>query len=85
MQPFIMATLLQLNRQPDAWASDDTVNALQLFIDKVVQNEAKYNFSGILSFKNRKEELHEANIQEKLESFFNGQLNYLRQSRRLIG
>lgn len=56
-------------RQPDAWATDDKVKALQLFIDKVVKNEAKYNLSGILSFKNRKE-LHEANIQKKLEAFF---------------
>lgn len=61
-------------RQPDAWTGDDRVRALQLFIDKVVENKAKYNFNGILSFKSRKD-LHEANIQEKLEAFFNGQLN----------
>lgn len=60
-------------RQPDAWASDDRVKALQLFIDKVVENDAKYNFSGIMSFKSRKE-FHEANIQGKLEDFFDEQL-----------
>ncbi|KAB7711020.1 hypothetical protein GBN32_09860 [Plesiomonas shigelloides] len=59
-------------RQPDAWASDDRIISLQMFIDKVVANQAKYNFSGVLSFKNRKE-LHEANIQEKLEKFFASQ------------
>lgn len=61
-------------RQPDAWATHDRVKSLQLFIDNVVQNEVKYNFSGVLSFKNRRQ-FHEANIQKKLESFFNGQLN----------
>jgi hypothetical protein len=61
-------------RQPDAWAREDRVKALQLFIDKVVQNEAKYNFQGIISFKSRKE-LHESNIQEKLEAFFDGQMD----------
>ena len=39
-------------RQPDAWASDNRVNALRLFIDKVVEREVKYNFKGILTFKN---------------------------------
>ncbi|MBL5862160.1 hypothetical protein JBO49_16265 [Serratia fonticola] len=57
-------------RQPDAWVGSDRINALKLFIDKVVENEAKYNFKGVLSFKSRKE-LHEENIHEKLESFFN--------------
>ena len=60
-------------RQPDAWTSENRIRALQLFIDKVVENEAKYNFSGAFSFKSRKE-FHETNIQEKLEGFFNGQL-----------
>lgn len=60
-------------RQPDAWAGDDRTAALKLFIGKVVENQAKYNFSGILKFKSRKE-LHESNIQEKLNSFFNGDL-----------
>ncbi|MBF0276081.1 MAG: hypothetical protein HQK84_12695 [Nitrospinae bacterium] len=60
-------------RQPDAWAGDDRISALKLFIDKVVESEAKYNFNGILKFKNRKE-LHEANVYEKLNSFFNGYL-----------
>jgi hypothetical protein len=59
-------------RQPDAWASEDRTKALQLFINQVVANEAKYNFNGVLSFKNRKE-LHQSNIYEKLESFFAGQ------------
>jgi hypothetical protein len=61
-------------RQPDAWVGDNRVAALKLFIDKVVENQAKYNFKGILKFKNRKE-LHEANIQEKLVSFFEGNLS----------
>jgi hypothetical protein len=61
-------------RQPDAWASSDSVKALQLFIDKVVQSKAKYNFIGFLTFKSRKER-HETNIYEKLEAFFNDQLN----------
>lgn len=63
-------------RQPDAWASDNKIEALKLFIDKVVENQAKYNFGGIFSFKSRKE-LHEANIHEKLKSFFNGELSPL--------
>lgn len=61
-------------RQPDAWASDNRVAALKLFIDKVVENQAKYNFNGIVKFKSRKE-FHEANIQEKLTDFFNGSLS----------
>ncbi|QWF71823.1 hypothetical protein KEF85_04970 [Methylomonas paludis] len=63
-------------RQPDAWASDNRVEALKLFVDKVVENGAKYNFNGIFSFKSRKE-FHEANIQEKLENFFGGKLSPL--------
>lgn len=60
-------------RQPDAWAGDNRVAALKLFIDKVVENQATYNFNGILKFKSRKE-FHEANVQEKLASFFEGNL-----------
>ncbi|MCF7981916.1 MAG: hypothetical protein K9K86_08020 [Pseudomonadales bacterium] len=56
-------------RQPDAWASDNRVNALRLFIDKVVEREVKYNFKGILTFKNRKE-FHETNTYQKLSDFF---------------
>jgi len=52
-------------RQPDAWAGDDRISALKLFIDKVVEKEAKYNFNGILKFKDRKE-LHESNVFDKL-------------------
>ena len=60
-------------RQPDAWAGDDRTAALKLFIDKVVENQAKSNFNGILKFKSRKE-LHGSNIHEKLSSFFEGNL-----------
>ncbi len=60
-------------RQPDAWASENRVKTLQLFVDKAVDNEAKYNFRGIPSFPSRKES-HEINSQEKLEDFFNSQL-----------
>jgi len=60
-------------RQPDAWARDDRVSTLKLFIDKVIENQAKYNFNGILKFKDRKE-LHESNVYEKLAQFFNGGL-----------
>ncbi|VAW59267.1 hypothetical protein MNBD_GAMMA08-478, partial [hydrothermal vent metagenome] len=60
-------------RQPDAWAGVDRISALKLFIDKVVDNKAKYNFNGILKFKDRKE-YHEANIYEKLNAFFTGNL-----------
>jgi len=56
-------------RQPDAWTGNDRISALRLFIDKVVKNQAKYNFDGILKFKDRKE-YHEANIYAKLNDFF---------------
>ncbi|SEN35788.1 hypothetical protein [Nitrosomonas marina] len=60
-------------RQPDAWVSDNRVSALKLFIDKVVENQVKYNFEGILKFKNSKE-LHEFHIYEKLVSYFDDDL-----------
>lgn len=63
-------------RQPDAWAGGDRTSALKLFIDKVVENEAKYNFSGVFTFKNRKE-LHESNVYEKLKIFFKEELAHI--------
>lgn len=61
-------------RQPDAWASDDSVAALKIFSDKVIENEAKYNTKGIISFKSEKA-LHESNVYKKLDDFFSGQQN----------
>lgn len=57
-------------RQPDAWYSSFSISALKLFIETVLQTGAKYNFMGALTLKSRKE-LHEANIHNKLEDFFN--------------
>jgi hypothetical protein len=58
-------------RQPDAWATEDSVAALRLFIDKVIESGSKYNFAGVFDFGHRKE-LHEAEIRDKLEKFFSG-------------
>lgn len=63
-------------RQPDAWKGSGRVKALQLFIDKVVENEAKYNFNGIRAFKEKKRN-HEESLYENLEKFFNGELESL--------
>ena len=63
-------------RQPDAWSSDDRVTALQLFVDQVVDNEAKYNLIGAFRFKNRKE-FHQANMHEKLKDYFDGKVTPL--------
>jgi hypothetical protein len=61
-------------RQPDAWASDDRVRALQQFIDKVIENGARYNLSGVVSYGSRKE-LHQADVHEKLAGFFEGKVS----------
>ncbi len=59
-------------RQPDAWPSD-RIEALDLFINNVVETGAKYNLSGIKNFTNNKEE-HNANVYEKLNDFFNNNI-----------
>ena len=61
-------------RQPDAWATEDRVKALRLFINTVVNTQAKYNFEGVLNFKSRKE-FHESHVFEKLEHFFSNNVH----------
>jgi len=56
-------------RQPDAWCSEQSIAGLKLFIDKTIENGAKYNLGGIFSFTKRKE-LHETNVHQKLVDFF---------------
>jgi hypothetical protein len=58
-----------LLRQPDAWRGDIRVKELQLFIDKVVETESKYNCKGILAFKKRRR-IMKKNLYENLAKFF---------------
>lgn len=63
-------------RQPDAWATEDRVLALQEFIDRVIASGSKYNFSGVFKFKHRRE-FHQSNSLEKLKQYFDGKLTPL--------
>ena len=55
-------------RQPDAW-SQARVTTLNYFIDTIIKSGVKYNLSGVIKFRKRKE-LHDKTIQEQLEAFF---------------
>ena len=56
-------------RQPDAWYSSQSISALKLFVENVLETGAKYNFIGAFSLKNRRE-LHQVNVYKKLENYF---------------
>jgi hypothetical protein len=59
-------------RQPDAWTPERRA-LLNLFIDKVIASDAKYNLSGLHGFQKRKD-VHELTLHDQLESFFKGKL-----------
>jgi len=58
-------------RQPDAWASVDRLQALNLFIDSVIASGAKYNLEGVATFKQRSE-AHQLSLTAQLRVFFQG-------------
>ena len=49
------------------------VLALQLFIGIIINSGAKYNLSGVMKFRSRKD-IHEKTVFEQLELFFDGKL-----------
>jgi len=63
---------LAVFRQPDVW-SEDRIEGLRLFIDRVIASGAKYNFLGIGRFKKRKE-IHDLTLHDQLRAFFDGKL-----------
>ena len=60
-------------RQPHAW-SVDRIKTLRLFVKSFVSKGVKYNFSGVLKFRQQRNE-HEQTLPEQLNAFFEGTLD----------
>lgn len=60
-------------RQPDAWQSAESVQALNTFIDSVIESGAKYNLREVATF-SRRQDVHQLSLTEQLQEFFKGDL-----------
>ena len=59
-------------RRHDAWCESNIV-LLRYFAEKALETGCKYNFSGVMKFKQSKQ-LHEATVIQQLEDYFSGNM-----------
>lgn len=58
-------------RQPDAWSSQQRVQAMNTFIDTIIASKAMYNLCDVVAFKERSE-VHQLSLNEQVKAFFDG-------------